>query len=152
MGLFRRSRDDEPEGMRCPQCGERVPDGAGECMMCGADLRPLVREPERAVAFAIRCHPCTPAPSEELERWLKRHADELRASAPGATVRLSRLTQDGPNGGPYAGWLVEVGFAGGEPPLDPQRLADALRDMRLLGLEPTLLTPPAAANADAVAY
>ena len=108
--------------------------------------------PDAPRAFAIRCHPCTPAPAEELERWLKRHADELRAAAPGGSVRLSRLTQDGPKGCPYAGWLVEVELADDVPPLDPQRLADALRDMRLLGLEPTFLTPPARAPADAVAY
>jgi len=41
MGLFRRKRgDDEPED-RCPVCGEPIPDGALECMMCGIDLRPL---------------------------------------------------------------------------------------------------------------
>lgn len=50
MSLFRRNRGEEPEGMRCPQCGERVPDGADECMMCGADLRPLARSAERAAA------------------------------------------------------------------------------------------------------
>ena len=50
MRLFRRQvkSDDEPKGMRCPQCGERVPEGAVECMMCGADLRPYVRTPGRA--------------------------------------------------------------------------------------------------------
>lgn len=48
MRLFRRRRIDEPEGTRCPQCGERVPDGADQCMMCGADLRPLQPAAERA--------------------------------------------------------------------------------------------------------
>jgi hypothetical protein len=48
MRLFRRRRLDEPEGTRCLQCGERVPEGADECMMCGADLRPLVRAPGQA--------------------------------------------------------------------------------------------------------
>jgi hypothetical protein len=48
MRLFRRRRVDEPEGTRCPQCGERVPEGADECMMCGADLRSLVHAPEQA--------------------------------------------------------------------------------------------------------
>lgn len=28
--------DDSP---RCPECHERVPDGARECAMCGHDLR-----------------------------------------------------------------------------------------------------------------
>jgi hypothetical protein len=40
MGLFKRKRgDDEAPEMRCPQCNEPVPEGALECMMCGADLR-----------------------------------------------------------------------------------------------------------------
>jgi hypothetical protein len=101
-------------------------------------------------AFAIRCHPCAPVPAEDFERWLKRHLDELRAEAPTGTLRLSRLTQDGPDSELAVGWLVEVELADGEPPLDSRRLADALRDMRLLGLEPTLLAPPAAMPIDAV--
>ena len=42
MRLFRRKKpaDNELEE-RCPQCGEAVPDGAAECMMCGVDLRPF---------------------------------------------------------------------------------------------------------------
>jgi hypothetical protein len=41
MGLFRRKAIIEDEGERCPRCTERVPEGASECAMCGADLRPL---------------------------------------------------------------------------------------------------------------
>jgi hypothetical protein len=41
MGLFRRKTDAEAEPERCPICTERVPDGAQECAMCGADLRAL---------------------------------------------------------------------------------------------------------------
>jgi hypothetical protein len=102
-------------------------------------------------AFAIRCHPCAPVPAEELERWLKQHVDELRVEARTGTLRLSRLTQDGPNSELDVDWLVEVELADGEPPLDSRRLADALRDMRRLGLEPTLLAPPAVTRIDAVA-
>jgi hypothetical protein len=43
MGLFRRRPDVEPEPERCPICTERVPDGADECAMCGADLRTMRR-------------------------------------------------------------------------------------------------------------
>ena len=39
------------------------------------------------------------------------------------------------------GWLVELELVEGEPLLEDERLADSLRDMRLLGLEPTLLAP-----------
>ena len=41
MGLFRRNTNAEPEVEHCPLCGERVPDGADECKMCGANLKPL---------------------------------------------------------------------------------------------------------------
>jgi rRNA maturation endonuclease Nob1 len=41
MGLFRRNSNVEPEGERCPLCGERVPDKADDCKMCGANLKPL---------------------------------------------------------------------------------------------------------------
>ena len=42
MGLFRRSSELEVEPERCPICTERVPEGAQECAMCGADLRSLL--------------------------------------------------------------------------------------------------------------
>jgi hypothetical protein len=41
MGLFRRKRLGEEEDERCPNCRERVPDGAGTCRMCGLALEPL---------------------------------------------------------------------------------------------------------------
>jgi hypothetical protein len=91
------------------------------------------------VQLAIRCHPCAPVSLDELDRWLERHIGELRAAAPHATVRLSKLTPDGPSADPDVGWLVEVEVADGEPLLGDERLANSLRDMRLLGLEPTLL-------------
>jgi hypothetical protein len=101
------------------------------------------------VQLAIRCHPSVPVVADELEGWLERQVDELRAAAPGATIRLSRLTQSGPDES-GAGWLIELELANGEPLLAGHRLADTLRDMRLLGLEPTLLAPrKAAANGGA---
>jgi hypothetical protein len=99
------------------------------------------------VQLAIRCHPAAPAAPDELEGWLERQIDELRgAVAPDATVRLSRLTQSSPDDELDAGWLVELELADGEPLLAGRRLADAVRDMRLLGLQPTLLTPRDAAT------
>jgi hypothetical protein len=45
MRLFgRKPLDDEVEE-RCPHCGEPVPDGAAQCMMCGVDLRPFRETP-----------------------------------------------------------------------------------------------------------
>jgi hypothetical protein len=93
------------------------------------------------VQLAIRCHPCVPVWPDELEEWLEREMDELRATAPHATLRLSRLTQSGPGTELEVGWLVELELAESEPLLAEQRLADALRGMRLLGLQPTLLAP-----------
>jgi hypothetical protein len=91
------------------------------------------------VQLAIRCHPLVPVSASELEGWLEQQLDELRAEAPHAIVRLSRLTQGGPGADLEIGWLVELELAEGEPLLAGRRLADALRDMRLLGLQPTLL-------------
>jgi hypothetical protein len=92
------------------------------------------------VQLAIRCHPCVPVDSDELEVWLERQVVDLRAEAPHATVRLSRLTQSRPGANLDVGWLVELELDEGEPLLAGHRLADALRDMRLLGLQPTLFS------------
>src|SRR5215212_1226570 len=90
--------------------------------------------------LAIRCHPCVPVSADELEPWLEKQLDELRADAPHATLRLSRLTQGAPDLDLEIGWLIELDLPTDEPLLSG-RLADALRDMRLLGLQPTLLAP-----------
>ena len=89
--------------------------------------------------LAIRCHPCVPVSADELEPWLNTQLDDLRADAPHGTLRLSRLTQSAPDMDLEIGWLVELDLPDGEPLLTSRRLADALRDMRLLGLQPTLL-------------
>jgi hypothetical protein len=91
------------------------------------------------VQVAIRCQPSVPVSAHELERWLEQQVSELRAEARHATVRLSRLTQGRAGADLEVGWLVELELAEGEQLLAGHRLADALRDMRLLGLEPTLL-------------
>jgi hypothetical protein len=93
------------------------------------------------VQLTIRCHPRVPVSADELELWLEQQVHELRAEAPQAIVRLSRLTQGGPSADLEIGWLVELELAEGEPLLAGDRLADALRDMRLLGLQPTLMAP-----------
>jgi hypothetical protein len=93
------------------------------------------------VQLAIRCHPCVPMSAEELEPWLEKQVNELRADAPHGTLRLSRLTQGAPQLDLEIGWLVELDIPEGEPLLTGHRLADVLRDMRLLGLQPTLLAP-----------
>ncbi len=90
--------------------------------------------------LAIRCQPRVPVSADELEGWLEGQVDELRAAAPQAIVRLSRLTQ-GRSGADFEiGWLVELDLAEDEW-LEGDCLALALRDMRMLGLQPTLLSP-----------
>jgi hypothetical protein len=91
--------------------------------------------------LAIRCHPRVPVSADELERWLVHQVDEIRAESPQGTVRLSRLTQGLPNVDIDIGWLVELELPMGQPLLNRDRLSAVLRDMRLLGLQPTLLTP-----------
>jgi len=91
--------------------------------------------------LAIRCHPCVPVSADELEPWLEKQLEELRADTPHGTLRLSRLTQGAPDVNLENGWLIELELPDGDPLLTGHRLADALRDMRLLGLQPTLLAP-----------
>ena len=93
------------------------------------------------VQLTIRCHPLVPVAADELERWLARQVDDLRVEAPRGTVRLSRLTQELPNANLDIGWLLELELPVDEPLLARDRLAETLTDMRLLGLEPTLLAP-----------
>jgi hypothetical protein len=90
----------------------------------------------RSVATRV----CRSRPTSS-DRWLEQQVRELRADAPHGTVRLSRLTQGRPGADLELGWLVELELAEEEPLLAGDRLADALRDMRLLGLQPTLLAP-----------
>jgi hypothetical protein len=77
------------------------------------------------VQLAIRCHP------------------RALASADDSIVRLSRLTR-GRGAGLDVGWMIELELDGEALAEGP--LADVLRDMRLLGLQPTLLTPRGAAT------
>jgi hypothetical protein len=88
--------------------------------------------------LAIRCHPFTPVATEEVEAWLEAEVERLREQAPHATLRLLRLAQTLPTGDADVGWLIEIDPAGGEPPLDHDGLARIVRDLRLLGLQPTL--------------
>jgi hypothetical protein len=93
------------------------------------------------VQLAIRCQPRVPLDPDELEGWLELEVKDLRAQAPRATVRLSRLTQRRLDAHLDIGWLIELELDPDEPLLAGERLSLALRDMRLLGLQPTLLTP-----------
>ena len=93
------------------------------------------------VQLAIRCHPQVPVSADELDGWLELAVDELRTNAPRGIVRLSRLRQGRADPSLDVGWLIELELDEAEPLLAGDRLADSLRDMRLLGLQPTLLRP-----------
>ena len=93
------------------------------------------------VQLTIRCHPRVPVAADELERWLEQQVHDLRAKAPHGTIRLSRLTQGLPSSEIEIGWLLELELPEDEPLLVRDRLVEALRDMSLIGLQPTLLAP-----------
>jgi hypothetical protein len=97
--------------------------------------------------LTIRCHPGVPVAPDELERWLTAQVRELRAGAPRAIIRLSRLTQDFPSSEAGIGWLLELEMPEGSALLTRGRLANTLGEMRLLGIEPTALTPLDCPNA-----
>jgi hypothetical protein len=46
------------------------------------------------------------------------------------------------------GWLLELDLPGADTSLLPDRVADVLRDMRLLGLQTTLLEPHGPADGE----
>jgi hypothetical protein len=48
MRLFGRNETADDHEERCPRCRERVPEGAGECQMCGLALAPVRSRAERA--------------------------------------------------------------------------------------------------------
>jgi hypothetical protein len=91
--------------------------------------------------LTVRCHPTVPVSPDELERWVDQQIAGIRASAPTATVRLSRVAQELPGGSADVGWLLELGFPEAERRAAQAQLAETLRDMRLLGFQPTVLQP-----------
>ena len=101
----------------------------------------VVTENDRMIRLTIRCQPRVPVAVDELEQWLEHRVTDLRANAPQGIVRLSRLTQGLPNCDVDIGWLVELQLPDGAPLLDRDLLLESLRDMRLLGLQPSLLAP-----------
>ena len=101
---------------------------------------PLAADNRLMSQVAIRCHPCVPASTAELYDWLEEQVGDLRAYAPEGTIRLSSLIQPLPTGERDIGWLVELDLPEGESFLRGARCAALLRDLRLLGLQPTVLT------------
>jgi hypothetical protein len=98
--------------------------------------------------IAVRCHPFAPVASEELQRWLTAEIDRLRDDAPEAAIRLLRLSQPGPEGEIEVGWQIELGVTPPASPLDEQSLVELLRDLRLLGLQPSVLQAGSSGSGD----
>ena len=109
-------------------------------------LGPVDAEHGVMVQFAIRCLPRVPVATTDLEHWLEQELNDLRSVTPQGTIRLSRLTQELPTSEVGIGWLIELELPEDEPLLGWDRLASVLRDLRLLGLQPTLLVPPGASG------
>jgi hypothetical protein len=90
--------------------------------------------------LAIRCTPCAPVDTAEVEQWLEETVDRLRASGPHTILRLLHLTQTAPTRDIGIGWLLEIDSACcGDEPFDEDLLDALVRDARLLGLQPTVL-------------
>jgi hypothetical protein len=100
--------------------------------------------------LTVRCHPCTPVGPAEIQDWLKLKMNQLRAGDADAIIRLSRLTQELPGMDMEMGWLIELELPEESNLLDrsgpADGLADAVTDMRFLGLQPTLLIPHLSAS------
>jgi hypothetical protein len=92
--------------------------------------------------FAIRCLPRVPVANKDLEHWLEQELGELRRHIPQGIIRLSRLTQPLPSTDVGIGWLIEFDLRDDQSLLEGGRLASLLRDLRLLGFQPTLLARP----------
>jgi hypothetical protein len=77
-----------------------------------------------------------------FEHWLgQKHASSPIPMTDG-TVRVSRLGPALVTVRAGMGWLLEFELRQEESLLDWQCLAALITDLRLLGLEPTILTPP----------
>jgi hypothetical protein len=100
---------------------------------------------------AIRCQPRAPVATDDVEHWLSSELGRLRAQAPKAILRMQRLTQPAPGGRLEVGWLVVVDVVEEDGLGGEHGLAEVLRDMRLLGLRPTVLHPGATAGREPVA-
>jgi hypothetical protein len=113
--------------------------GAPGCAQIPIPDLPPKRDHRDMPQIAIRCHRCAPVAADEVEQWLAGELERLRDDAPRAVLRLLRLTQQAPTGEVEIGWLIELEAASGAPEFDGETLAPVVRDLRLLGLQPTVL-------------
>jgi hypothetical protein len=92
--------------------------------------------------LAIRCRAPDPESAVRFEQWLGQKCTSSPILMTDGTVRVSRLAPALVTVRASAGWLLEFELCQEESLLDWQCLAAMVTDLRLLGLEPTILTPP----------
>jgi hypothetical protein len=96
--------------------------------------------------ISIRCRAEDHEVAVQFEQWLGRK----RAASPilmtDGTVRVSRLTPALATVRGGTGWLIEFELQEDESLIDRQCVAAVVTDLRLLGLEPTVLTPQGIAS------
>ncbi len=54
MSLIKRKQASDDEPVRCPNCGERLPEGARQCTMCGRSVADVSAEAQRERAGDAR--------------------------------------------------------------------------------------------------
>jgi hypothetical protein len=89
----------------------------------------------------IRCHPCAPVSSDDVEQWLEHQAATLREEDPGVGARVARMVQPLPSGDRVTGWWLELDIPAELIDSIQPRLLEVLADMHLLGLHAAQLTP-----------
>jgi hypothetical protein len=92
--------------------------------------------------LAIRCRAPDHQSAVRFERWLGQKRASSRIVMTDGTVRVSRLAPALVTVRAGTGWLLEFGLRQEGSLPDGQCLAALITDLRLLGLEPTILTPP----------
>ncbi len=75
----------------------------------------------------------------EVEQWLEDEVERLQAETPHTAFRLHHITTTESTENVDNGWLIELDATTGRDPLNEERVDAMLRDLRLLGLRPTLL-------------
>jgi hypothetical protein len=111
---------------------------------------PYVTDDQGMRKITIRCHPSIPVDLADLEEWLELQVEKLRART-GGIVRLARLTQQLPSAEKHVGWLLELEFPESLEVHAEAQLREVLTDMRLLGFQPTVLSPVTRTSARAAA-
>jgi hypothetical protein len=81
-----------------------------------------------------------------FELWLGQKRAVARAPMTDGTVRVSRLAPALATVRGGAGWLIEFEPPLDGSPIDRQCIAAVITDLRLLGLEATVLTPGAVSS------